>query len=206
MFAKSSPTDGRRSRLSARDRRASIIEAATDVFAEFGYYRSTMGEVAHRVGVTEPVVFQNFGTKMALYTAVVESSASRMCALIDTLAEQATSAEELLSAVVGPARVDELHAPGAVGVIFADAMALQTEPAVREVLRHSIRKIASVLAAKVDDGKNAGQLRADVDAEAAAWLVLSFLAGHGFRSAVMPDRKRLETKLSEYTLAALLDR
>ncbi|MGV9612179.1 TetR/AcrR family transcriptional regulator [Nocardia xishanensis] len=52
-----------RTRLSAADRRASIIDAATQAFAESGYQRATMGQIATRLGVTEPVVFHNFGSK-----------------------------------------------------------------------------------------------------------------------------------------------
>ncbi len=67
-----------RSRLSAADRRASIVAAATQVFSEVGYQRGTMSEVARRVGVSEPVIFQNFGSKAALFAAVIDNAAGQL--------------------------------------------------------------------------------------------------------------------------------
>jgi len=51
--------------MSAEDRRESILAAATEVFVEVGHLRGKASAVARRVGVSEPVVFQNFGTKSA---------------------------------------------------------------------------------------------------------------------------------------------
>jgi AcrR family transcriptional regulator len=61
----------RRARLPAAERRETILRAAATVFAESGYRAAKVSDVAARVGVSEPVIFQNFGSKAALFTAVV---------------------------------------------------------------------------------------------------------------------------------------
>src|SRR5579859_5911224 len=66
----------RRTRLSAAERRETILRAAAEVFAEAGYSAAKVSDVAARVGVSEPVVFQNFGSKAALFSAVVERAAA----------------------------------------------------------------------------------------------------------------------------------
>ena len=53
--------------MPAVQRRESILVAATQVFAVQGYRRGTVATIAERIGVSEPVVFQNFGTKAALF-------------------------------------------------------------------------------------------------------------------------------------------
>ena len=58
-----------RVRLPAADRRETILLAATDVFAQAGYRAAKVCDVAARIGVTEPVIFQNFGSKAALFAA-----------------------------------------------------------------------------------------------------------------------------------------
>src|SRR5487761_1059701 len=60
----------RRTRLTAGQRRETILEAATEVFAASGYRAGKVSDVAARIGVTEPVIFQNFGSKAALFAAV----------------------------------------------------------------------------------------------------------------------------------------
>ena len=65
----------RRTRLTAEQRRESILNAATEVFAAAGYRAAKVSDVAARIGVSEPVIFQNFGSKEALYAAVLDRAA-----------------------------------------------------------------------------------------------------------------------------------
>jgi AcrR family transcriptional regulator len=193
----------RRSRLSAEDRRASIVAAATEVFARSGYQRGRMSEVAARLGVTEPVVFQNFGSKAALYAAVVEHAADHMAAAVLAAADAGVPVGGLLGHLVAPPHLDHLHSPGAPGMIFADAMGLTSEPLVQEAARRGIRRLAGTLTALLERGQRSGQVAPDVSPQAAAWWVLSLMASYGFRVAVMPDRDRLEAELAELTLRVL---
>ncbi|MGV9673853.1 TetR family transcriptional regulator [Nocardia sp. NPDC003482] len=199
----SAPADKRRTRLRAADRRATIVAAATEVFAESGYRRATMAQIAARVGVTEPVVFQNFGTKIGLYAAVVEHASNQMCELLRAAAAETESIVDLLELLLGPGHIDQLHAPGSLGVIFADAMSLIAEPEMEHAVRHHLRSLADTLTDLLTEGRRAGDLRPDLDPAATAWWVLSFLAAHGFRRAVMPDRDRLESRMAAMTLDAL---
>ncbi|MET7771740.1 TetR/AcrR family transcriptional regulator [Nocardia sp. NPDC005366] len=203
--ASSVPAGQRRTRLRAADRRASIIDAATAVFAESGFQRATMAQIAARIGVTEPVLFQNFGSKTGLYAAVVEHASGQMAAMMRTFAAEADSIAALLAHLLSPGHIDELHAPGSLGVIFADAMTLTAEPAVEQAVRQHMGELAEVLAEVVARGQRGGELRADLDPEAAAWMVLSFLSAHRFRSAVMPDRARLEDRIGAMTLRVLVE-
>ena len=80
-------TAPRRTRLPAAQRRETILRAAAVVFAEAGYRAAKVSDVAARVGVTEPVIFQNFGSKAALFAAVVERAAAEVRADLDNLAD-----------------------------------------------------------------------------------------------------------------------
>jgi hypothetical protein len=46
--------------------RAAILEAAREVFAERGYARATIREIARRAGVTHGLVMRHFGSKEQL--------------------------------------------------------------------------------------------------------------------------------------------
>ncbi|GAB5451058.1 MAG: HTH-type transcriptional regulator RutR [Halioglobus sp.] len=49
-----------------------ILEAAEDLFAEKGYSATSLGEVADRVGIRSPSLYNHFKNKEALYQAVLE--------------------------------------------------------------------------------------------------------------------------------------
>lgn len=61
-----------RKRLTAAARREVIERAATEVFAERGYQGASIEEIARRSGVTPPVVYDHFESKLDLYRRLLE--------------------------------------------------------------------------------------------------------------------------------------
>jgi AcrR family transcriptional regulator len=60
-------------RMSAPERRAAIVEAAINLFSSQGFRGATTRQLAAAVGVSEPVLYQHFATKRALYDAILEA-------------------------------------------------------------------------------------------------------------------------------------
>src|SRR5579863_170128 len=89
-----------RKRLPAAARRETILAAAAEVFAAAGYHAAKIADVAARVGVTEPVIFQNFGSKAALFAAVIERAAAEVRASLSDLAASPGAACGLLAHVL----------------------------------------------------------------------------------------------------------
>ncbi|MDH6114616.1 AcrR family transcriptional regulator [Kitasatospora sp. MAP12-15] len=200
------PTTPRRTRLSAEDRRASILAAAIGVFAERGYQRGKVSEVAARVGVTEPVVFQNFGSKAALFAAVVDLTATRICAELADAVATGTPVAALVAEVLSPAHLDQLHAQGSLGVLFADSVAPAAEPAVAQAGQAAVRRIADALADALRHGQVTGDIRADADPGAAAWLLVSLISARPLRLAAMPEdaRNRLDAAIAAMAAGLLI--
>jgi AcrR family transcriptional regulator len=61
-----------RKRLTAQARREVIERVATEVFAEHGYHRASIDEIARRSGVSPPVVYDHFESKRDLHTRLLE--------------------------------------------------------------------------------------------------------------------------------------
>jgi AcrR family transcriptional regulator len=61
-----------RTRLSREDRMSQTLVVARELFAEKGYVEVTMDEVAAKVGVTKPLLYNYFGNKERLYIACME--------------------------------------------------------------------------------------------------------------------------------------
>jgi TetR/AcrR family transcriptional regulator len=59
-------------RMKAHDRRELVIEAATAVFGDYGYYGTTTDQIARAAGVSQPYVVRMFGTKEKLFVEVLE--------------------------------------------------------------------------------------------------------------------------------------
>jgi AcrR family transcriptional regulator len=63
----------RRRRLRPEQRRALILEAGARVFAERGYERASMAEIAQGAGIAKSVVYDHFQSKQALHIALLEA-------------------------------------------------------------------------------------------------------------------------------------
>jgi AcrR family transcriptional regulator len=58
-----------RTRVPRAEREQQMLEVAEDVFAERGYQATSMDEIAARVGVTKPMLYEYFGSKDGLLRA-----------------------------------------------------------------------------------------------------------------------------------------
>src|SRR6266851_49147 len=63
-----------RSRRSSGEVRSLLLAAARELFVEQGYEGTTTRDIASRAGVTEKLLYNNFGTKAELFEAAVLSS------------------------------------------------------------------------------------------------------------------------------------
>jgi AcrR family transcriptional regulator len=61
-----------RKRMTAEARREVIEQAALEVFAERGYHGASVDEIARRSGVTPPVVYDHFASKLDLHKRLLE--------------------------------------------------------------------------------------------------------------------------------------
>ncbi|MGB6245912.1 MULTISPECIES: TetR/AcrR family transcriptional regulator [Gordonia] len=76
----STPTGGGRTstRLPRSARRRQLLDAASEIFVERGYHSAGMDEIAIHAGVSKPVLYQHFPSKLDLYIAVVDSHAEKL--------------------------------------------------------------------------------------------------------------------------------
>jgi AcrR family transcriptional regulator len=68
----SSGTTRRGNRLPRDERRGQLLAAASEVFVFRGFHAAGMDEIADRAGVSKPVLYQHFSSKLELYLAVLQ--------------------------------------------------------------------------------------------------------------------------------------
>ncbi|WP_433585789.1 TetR/AcrR family transcriptional regulator [Microbacterium hydrocarbonoxydans] len=71
MTTNTAPRRARGEYAKTRERRATILDAALEVFAEGGYRSGSLREVAQRVGISEAGLLHHFPNKVALLEAVL---------------------------------------------------------------------------------------------------------------------------------------
>jgi AcrR family transcriptional regulator len=67
-----------RTRLPRSARRLQLLRAAQEVFVAQGYHAAAMDDIAERAGVSKPVLYQHFPSKLDLYLALLDSASAAL--------------------------------------------------------------------------------------------------------------------------------
>jgi AcrR family transcriptional regulator len=186
------------------ERRREILDAATLTFAQSGYQRATLTEVAARAGVCQGTVSHYFGSKGDLFEAVI---ADRFVGVFTR--EAAHGASGRLSPGERLERRlhrlwDHIWSPGTLGLIQvmqvnADEFPESGQLLCRELSGRWRRLIAGILEA----GIRSGEFRR-LDVDVAARVISYAMTGVAQRVAAtapfdprMPDRKVMWTEMWE---------
>jgi len=90
----------RPTRLPRDQRRLQLLEAASEVFASKGYHAAAMDEIADAAGVSKPVLYQHFPSKLDLYLALLDQSCDRLVEIVEeALASTDDNAERVIATV-----------------------------------------------------------------------------------------------------------
>ena len=132
-------------RMKSPERRELILEAATEVFGERGYVGATTDAVAKAAGVSQPYVVRMFGTKEALFLAVLERALGRLlagfrAALADESAVDADGSSMPVDSRLGIAYVDLLADRGLL-LSLMHAFVLGAEPRIGERARQGFLEV-----------------------------------------------------------------
>jgi len=82
-------------RMSAEERRESVIRAATSEFARGGYHGTSTEVIARRVGVSQPYLFRLFPDKRAIFRAAAERCTAEITGMFAKTAEGLRGEEAL---------------------------------------------------------------------------------------------------------------
>jgi AcrR family transcriptional regulator len=88
-------------RLQRAERRAQLLEAARSVFVDNGYHAAAMDQIAERAGVSKPILYKHFGSKLDLYLALLDCAIDALVAGVTEALETQDDNEDKVSAAIG---------------------------------------------------------------------------------------------------------
>ncbi len=147
----------RRPRLPRSARRAQLLAAAQEVFVAQGYHATLMDDIAERAGVSKPVLYQHFPSKLDLYLALLDEHGSDLVTRVRAALGSTTDNHARVQACF-TAYFDFVDTDGAAYRLVFESD-LRNEPAVRErveaMLGSCVQAIADTIAADtgVDDAE-----------------------------------------------------
>lgn len=152
-----------------RETRSAVLDAAAERFARFGPRKTTMEEVARTAGVSRATVYAHFGSKDALYEALLDRATQEFVGAAEACIDAPGRARRKLRRVVELAREAYAGSPVLLGAVTDDDEMRIAGIAAEAVGRHEARVIA-LLERVLTQGIEMGEIRA-LDPRATAYLM-----------------------------------
>jgi len=77
-----------------------LLGAALEVFVAQGYHAAAMDDIAERAGVSKPVLYQHFPSKLELYLALLDQHADAMVAAVREALASTTDNKQRVAATI----------------------------------------------------------------------------------------------------------
>jgi AcrR family transcriptional regulator len=187
-----------------QQRRAQILAAAMACFARQGYHATSMDDVVRESGLSVGAIYSYFPSKEDLFLTLSEDRAEQTLAYLkDLFARPGSVAEKSREAVdyFFDRLSDELVPLARVNVEFLSE-ALKSER-IKERQERRCDSIRQFFHSLLSEAQQHGEVRADVDIQAAAELIMALGEGIVLLSVTGLRRVPLETLKAAYI--ALLD-
>lgn len=185
-----------------KQRRAKILEAATQVFIEHGYERTTMKLVMDAANVSRGGLYQYFSNKEDLYEAILKENLSQEVLRTKALLNNKNGScwEVLLMKLFGENReqdenIDSL-APSNLEFFITGRHDKRRRMYVKERYNFSITAFANIIRA----GQESGEFSTTHDSEIIARFILTYVDGLALSHAVLPKE---DLKIKEQTMLFL---
>lgn len=166
-------TKRRSPRMSAADRRESILAAATRVFSRGSYAAATTASIAKEAGITEPVLYHHFKGKAALYGACLVQAWVSLQARWEAVLEQEPDPRMWLPRIaeVGFAALEDENDAARLWLYALTDLA--DDPKARPHVVAFTKDVHEYIAAMLARAQQAGGIAQDLDPRAEAWIFLS---------------------------------
>jgi len=160
--------------------RAQILDAAAVAFQAEGFERTTIDDIAERIGATKGRIYYYFRSKFDIYLAVYEAGMSGAFLTVEPLSQEPGTGRERLTAMAVRHLVNLMTDPGyhdviSQGVVAGRSTALKEHQRQALIGLNDIRtRYEDLFRGVVTDGMADGSLRAG-DARLATRFLLSSL-------------------------------
>lgn len=172
-------------------RKQEIVEATLELAAEQGLKNLTTQAIAERVGIAQPTIFRHFKSRDAIFGAVVGWVADHLLQILEQLEHEHTPPDERLRRLLQRQLAFVGKRRGIPRVVFTDRLHVESpalKAAVREIYQHLLARIARLL----EEGRDCGCFRSDLDAEQGARNIGALLQGTIMRWSIQDFSYPLE--------------
>jgi AcrR family transcriptional regulator len=184
---------GRPPAAKAAETRERILRAAREVFSELGYDAATFQAIAIRADLTRPAINHYFASKRLLYQEVVEQTNGTLIESAVQHSRRESTLSGRMRAFIRAAVEVQGEDRSVAAFLVTSVLELQRHPDLNQDDNESLNFTRGFVTLAIKDAVEAGEIRPDVDVDAAAEMLMAVMWGLGFYAGFVGDQERLIT-------------
>lgn len=178
--------------LRANERRDLTVRTVVDLAAEQNPNDITTAAIAKRMHVTQGALFRHFPNKEAILEAVMDWVADRLLTRLDKATASTAGPLAALEAMFMANIEFIVEHPGVPRMLFGELQRTEATPAKR-MTKSLLKRYGERLHALMEQGKQSGELTAELDVDNAAVLFIGTIQGLVMQSLLAGDVTRVRT-------------
>ena len=171
-------------RMRADKRRNQLLTVAAELFAERGYRGTTTAELAKAAGVTEPILYRHFTSKLELFVTLIEEVSAEVLDAWQTMLEPQTDANDRLRVLLSGNPATHERGRSIYRVVFQAMTEFHSDPAIAQALLNHLTRLHNFLSEELKSLQRQHVLRGDIDAGRLAWMLVSTAIGFGMMTGL----------------------
>lgn len=172
----------RRTKEEALVTRENVLDAALQVFSQYGYSAARLEDIAEAAEVTRGAIYHHFGSKEELYIALVTERSAGINKLAEEILTRTGTPREILRRLLVrlfeyAEEDDEYRA-----LLELTVSKVEFTEGLEQITRETVkgrRQLAAFIQELLLQGIQAGEFRDDLEVEPASHAVVSYLNGVG---------------------------
>jgi TetR/AcrR family transcriptional regulator, fatty acid metabolism regulator protein len=160
-------------RNSSRDKRASILRAATRVFARNGYFNSKVADIARAADVADGTVYLYFKSKEEILHSIFDQNMAEAISAGRKLIEKVSDPREKLRRI-SSLHLERLGADRDLAIVFQVELRGSTK-FMEEFSAAGFAEYLRMLCSIFEEGQRAGVFRSELNAKVAAKMLFGAL-------------------------------
>ena len=185
-------------RLSAPERRSSLINAAKSLFADKGFHGVSIDEIVNTVGVSPAILYRHFKSKDELYDAVLQDFSCQRESYVDTIVNSEADFEAILRGITSVFIDSIVTQPNLLKIELYSI--LEGHQAHREFFLNRWKTFTDYIEYSLNELQSKGCLP-KIDSKASALMYQGML-----REVLLLKCLQQSEHLNEYSLEELLDK
>jgi TetR/AcrR family transcriptional repressor of uid operon len=166
------------------DRRTEILDAAQRCFARHGFHKASMQDICTEAGMSAGNLYRYFPSKEAIIAGICERDRAEAAESFAAV----SNAPNFFEGLAGLARHHLVEKPADEVGLCAEIMAeSRRNPQIAKMFQGIEQDIRRGIAEMLQRAADAGEIRADIDTNAAASILMTLGDGISWRRAVDPN-------------------